>query len=249
MRIDHPTKTQIPQLQELWQQVFGDTDAFVSAFFATAFSPSRCRCVMVEDQIAAALYWFDCDYIGGKAAYIYAVATHPDHRNRGLCRKLLADTHALLSKSGYAASVLVPGEKRLFEMYEKMGYQRFSGMDSFTVKASNPIALSPLNAEEYATLRRQYLPEKGIRQEGENLAFFSTFAKFYGGDGFVFACSENGEELTVFELLSDRNAAPGIVAALGKKQGYFRIPGSDPFAMFCLLTDAPKPGYLGLAFD
>jgi predicted N-acetyltransferase YhbS len=239
----------VPILKQLWQSAFGDTEEFLQDFFSTAYSPLRCRVAQVNDQTVGMLYWFDVTCRDQKLAYLYAVATHPDHRNRGLCRKLLADTHALLSKSGYAASVLVPGEKRLFEMYEKMGYQRFSGMDSFTVKASNPIALSPLNAGEYATLRRQYLPEKGIRQEGENLAFFSTFAKFYGGDGFVFACSENGEELTVFELLSDRNAAPGIVAALGKKQGYFRIPGSDPFAMFCLLTDAPKPGYLGLAFD
>lgn len=249
MKIDHPTKAQIPELQTLWQQVFGDTDAFISAFFGTAFDWKRCRCVTVEDQVAAALYWFDCDYPGGKAAYIYGVATHPDHRNRGLCRKLLADTHALLAEEGYALSVLVPGEAWLFEMYEKMGYRQFSGMDRFTADAAEPITLTPLNADEYAALRRQYLPANGILQEQENLAFFSTFAKFYSGDGFVFACTESGDDLTVFELLGRRDAASGIVSALGKKQGNFRVPGKDPFAMYLSLTDSSAPGYFGLAFD
>lgn len=249
MKIDCPTKVQIPELQALWQQVFGDTDAFISAFFSTAFDPQRCRCVTVEDQVAAVLYWFDCDYPGGKAAYIYAVATHPDFRNRGLCRSLLKDTHALLAEKGYAVSVLVPGEKGLFEMYEKMGYRCFGGMDRFTAAAGKPIILKQLDRDAYAALRRQYLPENGIRQEGENLTFFRTFAQFYSGDGFVFACAESDEALTVFELLGDRNAASGIVAALGKKRGDFRVPGSNPFAMFFPLNGSPAPGYFGLAFD
>ena len=120
MTIKHPTPADIPQLRQLWQQAFGDEDNFLDLFFDTAFSPERSMCLFAGDTCAAALYWFDCSYPHGKLAYIYAVATHPNHREQGLCRQLMAQTHQLLTRRGYAGTVLVPGEPGLFAMYAKM---------------------------------------------------------------------------------------------------------------------------------
>ena len=39
MRSDHPTDNEIPGLRQLWQEAFGDADAFLDSFFQTAFSP------------------------------------------------------------------------------------------------------------------------------------------------------------------------------------------------------------------
>ena len=36
MTFDYPTPQQLPGLRQLWQQVFGDTDEFLDAFFSTA---------------------------------------------------------------------------------------------------------------------------------------------------------------------------------------------------------------------
>ena len=169
--------------------------------------------------------------------------------HQGLCRKLLEDTHTLLKKAGYAGAVLVPGEKWLFDMYAKMGYTNFGGITQFTAAAGQPIFLQQLTADEYAETRKQYLPKNGIRQEGENLTFFSTYAKFYCGENFVFSCAEEGENLMVFELLGNPDAAADIVATLGKAKGKFRIPGGSPFAMCHIFGSAPTPSYFGLAFD
>ncbi len=249
MKIDHPVSADIPRLRLLWKEAFGDDDSFLDAFFTTAFSPDRCRCIWENAQPAAALYWFDCEYAYGKIAYIYAVATHPDFRGQGLCRRLMADTHRLLQENDYAGAVLVPGENGLFAMYEKMGYRPFSGMDCFVSAAGQALPLQALTAQDYAERRRQLLPAGGVVQEQENLAFFSCFARFYKGENCLLAVAEESGNLRVVELLGDPSAAPGILAQLHYDTGTFRVPGSAPFAMFHPFRDTPAPGYFGLAFD
>lgn len=249
MRIDHPLPTQIPALRRLWQEAFGDTDAFLDGFFDRVFSPDRCRCIFAGKDAAAALYWLDCDYNGGKLAYLYAVATAEASRNQGLCRALMEDTHALLQARGYAGAVLVPGEEGLFAMYEKMGYQVMSCMDTLAVSSSAPVALKAVTPEEYAAARKNFLPAGGVVQEKENLALLTLCAGLYAGDGFLLAARKEGDTVIGLELLGDHTKAAGISAALGASKGQFRIPGEKPFAMYHPLSDAPKPAYFGLAFD
>ena len=252
MSIDFPSPSQIPELRQLWKLAFGDEDSFLDCFFSTAFSTGRCRCVMVENRIAAVLYWFDCTLEGQKAAYIYAVATHPDFRNRGLCRRLMADTHSLLQTQGYASAVLVPQKESLRAMYAGMGYRDCGGLDLLQCAAAElPTPLRAIGAEEFACLRRQLLPKGGVVQEQENLAFLAAQMQFYAGNDFLLAAYAENGVLHGMELLGDRNAASGIVKALRCDRGQFRIPGTAiPFAMFRpLAEDAAAPGYFGFAFD
>ena len=55
MKIDFPDPHHIRQQRQLWQDAFGDTDAFLDSFFHTAYGAARCRCVLEEDEIAAIL--------------------------------------------------------------------------------------------------------------------------------------------------------------------------------------------------
>lgn len=243
MKADYPTREQTEGLCKLWQEAFGDSDAFLDTFWSSAFSADRCRCITIDGQVAAALYWFDCRCAGAPMAYLYAVATAKKHRGKGLCRALMEDTHALLKSLGYAGSILVPGNAGLFAMYEGMGYAPFGGMDTHLCEAAEPVALREVTPEEYARLRKQYLPHRGVEQDG--MAFLGTFAKLYAGEDFLLAATE---ELGL-ELLGNAAAAPGILGALKKNTGTFRVPGSAPFAMYRPLSDTPAPQYFGLAFD
>lgn len=251
MKIDFPSPSQIPQLRRLWKEAFGDEDAFLDQFFSTAFSSHRCRCVELDGQIAAGLYWLDCRYDSKRIAYIYAVATGKAYRGQGLCAALMADTHAILTQMGYTGAILVPGDEGLFRMYGKMGYQICSHISKKTVSASETAAaLRRIGVEEYAQLRRLLLPYGGVLQEGENLSFLEKLTGLYAGEGLVFCASLEDGKLSVPELLGDITAAGGIVAALGATEGTFRYPGQNqPFAMYCPLADAPTPQYFGLAFD
>lgn len=252
MKIDNPAMEQLPSLRRLWQLSFGDDDAFLDLFFSTAFSPDRCRCMIANGQAAAALYWFDVRCRGQKLAYLYAVATHPDNRGQGLCRALMADTHALLAAQGYQGALLVPEGDRLRAMYTKLGYRDCTTISEFScAPGAAPVALQAVAPEEYACLRRRFLPEGGVLQEGACLDFLSPQADFYAGPDFLLAAVQENRMLHGIELLGNAEAAPGILSALGCTQGRFRTPGTGhPFAMFLPLSQtALPPAYFGLAFD
>ena len=124
MRIDYPEENRIPQLRQLWKEAFGDDDAFLDKFFSTAFAADRCRCGIVDDKLAAALYWFDCRWQNRKIAYIYAVAVAKSCRGQGLSRTLMDAAHSLLKTQDYAGCILVPADAGLFRLYEKLGFIR-----------------------------------------------------------------------------------------------------------------------------
>lgn len=250
MNVDYPSQSQAQQLRALWQEAFGDDDAFLDLFFTYGFAPDRCRCLSIDGKIAAALYWFDCSCNGRPLAYLYGVATAKEHRGKGLCRVLTENTHSHLKYLGYAGEILVPAGADLFRMYEKLGYSTCASVTEFFCTAEDaPAEIRPVDKEEYRLLRRQFLPENGVVQEGDNLDFLQNMADFYAGDDFVVAVSRT-EEFFAPELLGQAQAAPGILAALRKKEGKFRGPGdAAPFAMYLPLSDAPAPEYFGLAFD
>lgn len=251
MIIKAPELTHIPALRQLWKQAFGDSDEFLDAFFHMGFAPRRSRGVFAEDKPAAMLYWFDCCCRGEKLAYLYAVATDDAYRGRGLCHRLMADTHVHLEKLGYAGTVLVPGNEGLFRLYEGMGYESFGGLEEFTCGAAEcGLALKRLTPAEYAQERRKYLLEGGVRQEGPLLDFLGTHAEFYAGTDFVLAAYQDAETLTAPELLGNAAAAPNILGALGAKQGSFRTLGTGrKFAMYRGFSTKTSPTYFGLALD
>lgn len=239
------------ELKSLWQLAFGDSMEFIDLFFRTAYAPERCCFLTEENQITAALYWLDCEIAGQKQAYIYAVVTHPDHRGKGLCNQLMAKTHSLLKQQGYTGALLRPADPGLRQMYSKLGYQDCTTVSEFHCAAGTPIPLKKIGTEEYARLRRQFLPDKGVLQEGVSLSYLASYCDFYAGEGFLMAGSAEGQVFHGTELLGNQAAAPGILAALGCEEGSFRCPGHEiPFGMFLpLAEDAVVPGYLGLAFD
>ena len=188
MRIDIPSPDKIPSLRALWREAFGDTDDFLDIFFSTAFSPERCRCISDGDRAVAALYIFDCEYESHRIAYIDAVATAVSHRGHGLCRTLMDETHCQLKALGYAGCILVPGSSELFELYRKMGYKVCAHIGTLEAAADNStIEIRTIDKNEYAALRRYYLPIGGVIQESESIAFLASQASFYAGDDFVLA--------------------------------------------------------------
>ena len=250
MEIRFPSDHHIPGLRRLWKQAFGDTDEYLDLFFGAAYSGDRSLCAMDGDRVAAALYWLDCEYEGGKLAYLYAVATDAAYRGRGLCRKLTERTHRILKDRGYAGAVLVPAQPELFAMYGKLGYRICTSVSEWTAGAGGSAALTELTAAEYALRRRKLAPPGAVLQEGATLDLLAAMGKFYAGDGALLTAVRDGDSVWVPELLGDRSKSGGIVAALGGDRGKFRGPGQEiPFAMYCSLDGSPAPAYLGFALD
>lgn len=239
-------------LRELWKLSFDDPESVIGDFFNTAFSPRRCCTLQRGQTTAAVLYWLDVSCREERYAYLYGVATHPEFRNRGLCRELMRKTHALLRQQGYAGAILVPGGEALREMYGKMGYRTVTTLSRVSCRAGDKaVPLRTVSLEEYAALRRRYLPEGGVIQEEENLRYLQTYAQLLAGEDFLLAGYATETDFWGLELLGDPTQAPFILKALGYPAGTFRTPGEElPFAMLHPLREgAPIPAYFGLAFD
>ena len=251
MPVVFANETLIPGLRDLWKKAFGDEDDFLDLFFGTAYAPDRCRCVVENSQVQSVLYWFDCELEGQKMAYIYAVATDPTCRGRGLCRMLMEDTMQILRDRGYASAVLLPQEEWLINMYAGMGFVPCTTVTEKWYPAGDAIPVRKIDASAYAALRREHLPAGGVIQEGENMAFLAELAEFYEGEGFIAAAAVDGKELWCPEFLGDSGKMPGLVKTLGFPAGRARMPGSErQFAMFrSLAENAVKPAYFGLVFD
>ena len=251
MIIKSPEDRHIPNLRQLWQQAFGDTAAFLDGFFATGFAPDRCRCVLWEDRVLAAHYWFDCTWHGKKIAYLYAVATDEACRGQGLCRALVENTHLHLKLQGYAGTVLVPGTPSLAAMYEKLGYQTFLWAQKQEISAGVPLPLTRISAAEYNAARNARLPENAVSHSAEAIAFLATYCDFYKGPDFLLAAAKEENTLHIQEYLGDPDKLPGITAALDAKTATLRLPGgSTPFGMFHSLTGSTQtPTWFGIALD
>ena len=238
----------IPQLKELWKAAFADTEEAIDTFFSIAYSPDRCRYLTQDGKIVCALYWFDAQYHGYKLAYLYAVATLPAYRGKGLASRLIEQTHHHLKDLGYAGSVLKPAEG-LFPFYEKLGYITSGYIRRFSaVSGDRPIPLNVLSSAEYAAARRKYLPADGMIQEGATLDYLESYAVFYEAEN-ALVCVVR-EESVILEYLGDSNAAAGGLAALQIPSAVLPGPGNElPYAMFHALVPCPIPGYLGIALE
>lgn len=256
MTIDRPADCHISQLRELWREAFGDSCEFLDAFFTTAYSPARSLCVLDGSNVAAAVYWFDCELQGKKIAYLYALATAIAYRGQGIGHRLMDEVHSRLLQQGYEAVILVPGTEKLAAFYETMGYSSCAPMAEFVCTgAPDAVHLRRVAPEEYARQRRELFSlsePAGVIQEGENLAFLAAQAELYSGKNFLLAAYGQGDTLVGIEFLGETQMAPGIVQALGYAKGSFRTRGQGRnFAMYRPLREsAPSaPAYFGLAFD
>lgn len=249
MIIDAPKSEHIPALRQLWQEAFGDSDAFLDGFFSTGFSPNRCRCLWQDGTLAAALYWFDCSWQSKKVAYVYAVATLKAFQGKGLCKALMENTHKVLKDGGYAGAILVPSSEGLFNLYSKVGYAPCCKMTELTMEAGTESAqIRRISYTEYKTLQGKFCPADGVFHGDTTLAFVATFCNFYCGDGFAF-CGGIDEDTFYFqEYLGDTKFVPQILVSLGAQKGVLRIPGAQDFAMYRSFTgDSDLPTYFDIS--
>ena len=229
MIIDRPRAEDIDGLRHLWQQAFGDTDAYLDIFFRVGFAPERCRCIRHEKAVTAALYWFDCSWGNKKIAYIYAVATDKSYRGQGLCRSLMESTHKQLQKEGYNGAVLVPVKPELSNMYAKFGYRGFCPLEKATGEKPQATAISP---EEYGVLRQTHLGENAVLHGSTALKLLDTYGDFYKTETAAFCGYRENDtfhfEEIIGQLPAQREAfSEAMYLGLDNSDaspGYFAIP-------------------------
>lgn len=181
MIIKRPETGDISRLTALWQAAFGDTPEDIADFFTTAFSPERSSIAIQDNDLLGALYWFDCRWQEKKLAYLYAVATDESHRDKGVCRQLMNQTHAYLTKNGYHGAILEPADNGLVEMYSKLGYAVCCPVMHY--KAPETEAISTMTGMEYMAQREQFLPSDAVLHTRTAFRYMQTQLEFFRFDG------------------------------------------------------------------
>lgn len=166
LEIRNPVPEEYGALRSLWQSVFGDGPDYIDRFFQSA-DPSACALTAWDgERLASMLYLlpsvFTLDGVSCDGCYVYAVATDPDYRGRGIMTRLEGAACRLAAQDGAKCMALVPANAGLFPMYHKLGYRtRFYLGTSEVAPAVKPAAkLSRCSRNDFLTLRRELLRGK-----------------------------------------------------------------------------------------
>ena len=247
----------IPALRELWALAFGDAGAYVDNFFQTYYRPHRMLVLEEEGSIQAMTAWFDTAFLLSgqgecRAAYLYAVATRPECRGRGLSHRLLEWADGYFRGLGIPAVTTVPARPDLHTFFASNGF----GECFCHVQASlTPPQLPPAGEDEvlrraapaeYGRVREALLadiphiayPEDALRYQ-EGCCALGTGGLFVGDtpDGPACLCAEDagGGLVIVKEYLGSpaarRLTLPDLCRAAPAERWLVRCPrpqGENP---------------------
>lgn len=276
-----PSRTEdIPAQRALWKLAFGDSDSYIDNFYEAYYRPERVVVLEEEGAVRSMTAWFDTTFaVPGRgtyrAAYLYAVATHPDCRGRGLAGALLAGADDYFRSLGIPAVTTVPAEPSLHDFFGAHGFREcFTYSPAAPVPAEKliwPFSLEPVDARRYGELREAILRDiPHIAYPPDALRYQEGCCRLSGGGlylaetarGAALLCAEGMEDgrMLVKELAACPEAREQVLSCLDRLLpgcAAVRTPGgSVKFGMLKWLDPAHEKswdwstaGYLGLAFD
>jgi predicted acetyltransferase len=137
------------QVKDLWKLCFDDSDEFIELYFNLRFNMQVNSWIDSGNQVIAALQRlpYTLNYYGEElgASYISGACTHPEYRNKGVMRRLIAESFALMSLQSVTFCTLIPAEDWLYDYYGKLGfapvfhYSMQDMLDGPTKKSSSKI--------------------------------------------------------------------------------------------------------------
>ena len=273
----------VPAQRQLWQLAFGDDGAYVDNFYTTYYRPERVLVLEEAGAVRAMTAWFDTAFVVPRqgeyrAAYLYAVATHPDWRGRGLAGELLARADDFFRSLDIPAVTTVPAEPSLHNFFGANGFGEcfIHGQFRYDIPpapAPAEMPLESLSPAAYAALREERLAGRAHIALSPEIAAYQAGACALSPGGGLYAldtprgraalCAEGMADgsLLLKELLCPPGELEGALARLPgllpRWSGLYRTPDGDvPFGMLKWLApeveadwDWSASAYLGLAFD
>ena len=183
----------IPAQRQLWKLAFGDDDAYIDNFYNTYYRPERVIVLEEEGAVRSMSAWFDTTFcVPGqgdfRAAYLYAVATNPGCRGRGMSGAVMAWADEYFRSLSIPAVTTVPAQPSLHNFFGANGFRECFVLSSRELTQlptrRADVILRPLSPEEYGTLRDQLLEQAGqpyIRYPEQALAFQAGCCAVDGG--------------------------------------------------------------------
>lgn len=272
-----------PVCKELWKLAFGDDDRYIDNFYENYYRPERVVVLKDEKGLRSmlALLPMDLRWADGgrtKAAYLYALATHPDARGQGYAALLMRYADFYLGEQAVPFLSTVPAEASLQKYFASAAdFQPCHPIDEAELPAPTPAAApaQKVSGEAYFALRETLLKDTAHAiYDAEYLDYQNKVSALFDGGLYRMdtaagpACAvaeRHGGLLDVRELLApaggQAEALAMLTAALPAPRcrvrcpaGTCELPGGERklFGMGKRVPPAPvklADSYFGLAFD
>ena len=244
----------LPAMARLWQDTFGDSDAFVRLFFTRVYRPANALTIRLDGHLAAMLhlvaYRLRVGHRTLPAAYICGVCTRPEARGQGLMTDLMHRALRTMRRRGFALTMLIPAEPWLFDVYARLGYVHpIPTCDEQLATADLPPAppdvhIAPCtDAHLYAAFNRlQRRHPCTILHSRRDFDTIRLDCEADGGSalvalangrpvGFLFEAPEEGGAVRVKELLTtDASVEPALLRAAAMRHAATHLRVRRPIA-------------------
>jgi GNAT superfamily N-acetyltransferase len=194
-----------PQIISLWHSSFGDSKAYIRSFLSAIGTPDRCLVAELEGKIASMLFMLPAEIKIEKETrklfYIYACATSPAFRGKGLMRDLLEASYKQAVEQSAFGLMLIPASKELSAYYQKNGFEPFFFNNNFeweNTQNLQPVALTSEVISQLIAMRKRTLQSTlGVQWPDNHLTFALNEIATEGGkvileeDFYVLLSAEN----------------------------------------------------------
>ncbi|HZK21908.1 MAG TPA: GNAT family N-acetyltransferase [Oscillospiraceae bacterium] len=273
--ITYSKKEFIKELKTLWHETFGDSEQYLNAFFESVYKGENTLVYIKDKRVVSALYIipYTMLYKGReiKVAYLYALATNPAYRGRGIMGELIERSFEICKSRGYSLITLIPSEHSLFGYYERFGFKAIFSRTVITKdinEAENialnhsPIKLKKCDADMIFNAYRQsefyksgcvrinkeqnfFYVNELIRESG-TAAVFDMNGK---NDGYILFSTDE-EKLVIYESNVNESFLGALYAALAKDYTFKLIEHIQPICFEKVeIMAAEKPFAMAKSFE
>lgn len=216
----------IDSLIKLWNKVFGDDEDYIKLFFKDAYYDCECFAEIYDDEVVSAFYLLKCIIkLDGKiynGRYLYAAATLPEYRNKGLMGKLISEARDYFKTKNIDFVALVPANDGLYDYYGRFGFKEamYKYKYQITHEASTMRAYREItDVKEFIKIRNSLNRDMLIYNDICNKYAFTCLRywdtrTFYLNDSAYYI---EGEEL----LCADRDVALSLINNLSGESVVF----------------------------
>lgn len=222
-------ESEYPALCRLWQQVFGDSEAFAEQVFRQFAGPRGVYTAVENGEPVSLLCAVPVTMQSKAGAYFYGLATRPDHRGKGLMHGLIEHVCGLLTQQGCQFVCLIPAGPSLFDFYAQQKFEKAFALRSFTKPIRRNLwaqaEFDNVTAKALMELRQQYAPNSvQLNLQGMTMVLMglysagATIVNSSEGYGIYFVQDEDTLRFTELFAKNDEAAQLLLEAAREKER-------------------------------
>ncbi len=185
-------KDDISGIVSLWNESFGDTAEEIMFFINNKYIPENTLVAEENGEIASVLFLLDgkmcikgIDY---PSYYLYAACTLKKYRGRGFMAKLLEEAEKTAASREIDFICLMPGEKSLFDFYEKFGYKTAFSRKVLSIYVGADIKTDEIkqyDAVDFEEIRNKAFSDYDyFKWDRQSIEFAFSHNKLYSGKDF-----------------------------------------------------------------